>query len=261
MSHWAKLILGVLLLPVCLGASQAMFWVLVESGSQVDKEPTIPGLEQRHLPTPAVADPDVQTTGQITTGTPTGRSSVKAASMTLVPLLAGVACWVVVYVLLPRPMWVYVFGHELTHVIWAWVFEARVKKFYVSSRGGHVILDKVNSLIVLAPYFFPLYALCVAIVYAIGHLVWDWEPYRPAFLLLLGASYAFHVTLTIHALKTEQTDITSQGWFFSVVVIWLGNLAILVPGLCLLLGVSIDGAFREWARATWSVVRILTGSG
>jgi len=32
-----------------------------------------------------------------------------------VPLLAGAACWVVIFLLLPKPMWIYVFGHELTH--------------------------------------------------------------------------------------------------------------------------------------------------
>ena len=37
------------------------------------------------------------------------------ADTTWVPFLSGAACWVVIYYLLPKPMWVYVFGHELTH--------------------------------------------------------------------------------------------------------------------------------------------------
>ena len=28
-----------------------------------------------------------------------------------VALLAGAACWVVIYLLLPKPMWIYVVGH------------------------------------------------------------------------------------------------------------------------------------------------------
>lgn len=35
--------------------------------------------------------------------------------------LSGAACWLVIYLLLPKPMWVYVFGHELTHVLWTWL--------------------------------------------------------------------------------------------------------------------------------------------
>lgn len=257
MSHWAKLIVGLLLLPACLGASQAMFWVLIESGSAREEGPVVAPMEERRAPDPRGDDRVSGAEGVTGVKTQPSERAMRGTSMTLVPLLAGAACWIVVYVLLPRPMWVYVFGHELTHVIWAWVFEARIKKFHVSSRGGHVILDKVNFLIVLAPYFFPLYALCVAVLYAAGGWVWGWEPYRVTFLLLLGATYAFHVTLTIHALKTEQTDITSQGWFFSIVVIWLGNLAILVPGLCLLLGVPVVGALQEWGRASWQVVRLM----
>ena len=73
-----------------------------------------------------------------------------------VPLLAGAACWLVIFLLLPKPMWIYVFGHELTHALWAWLFGGRVKKMKVTSDGGHVVISKTNFLIVLAPYFFPV---------------------------------------------------------------------------------------------------------
>jgi hypothetical protein len=56
------------------------------------------------------------------------------------------------------------------------------------------------------------------------------------FHLLLGAAYSFHVTLTWHILKTQQSDITEQGYLFSAVVIWLGNTGILVFGIPLLTG-------------------------
>ena len=38
-----------------------------------------------------------------------------SADTTWVPLLAGAACWIVIFFMLPKPMWIYVFGHELTH--------------------------------------------------------------------------------------------------------------------------------------------------
>ena len=78
-----------------------------------------------------------------------------------VPLLAGAACWLVIFLLLPKPMWIYVFGHELTHALWTWLFGGRVKKMKVTSAGGHVVVSKTNFLIALAPYFFPLYAVLV----------------------------------------------------------------------------------------------------
>ncbi|MCX8156158.1 MAG: hypothetical protein N3J91_06910 [Verrucomicrobiae bacterium] len=170
-----------------------------------------------------------------------------------VPMLAGAACWVVIYLLLPRPMWLYVFGHELTHALWTWLFGGRVKRFKASAQGGHVLVTKHNFLIVLAPYFFPLYAALVALVYTAGHLVWDWSGARAWFHLLLGAAYAFHVTLTGHVLHTRQTDITSQGYFFSAVVIFLGNALVLLMALPLLAGQSVLRALGWWLRSTGEV--------
>ena len=73
-----------------------------------------------------------------------------------VAFVGGAACWFVIFLLLPKPMLVYVFGHELTHALWTWLFGGRVKRFKATSNGGHVVISKTNFLIVLAPYFFPL---------------------------------------------------------------------------------------------------------
>ena len=157
-----------------------------------------------------------------------------SADTTWVPLLAGAACWLVVFFILPKPMWIYVFGHELTHALWTWLFGGRVKKMRVTSSGGHVIISKSNFIIGLAPYFFPLYAAMVVAVFATGHLIWGWKSFLPWFHLLLGAAYAFHVTLTFHTLQTRQTDITEQGYVFSAVIIFLGNATVLLFGIPLL---------------------------
>ena len=93
------------------------------------------------------------------------------------PIGGGAACWVVIYLLLPKPMWIYVFGHELTHALWVWLFGGSVKKFKVTSDGGHVIVDKTNFLIALSPYFFrsmPSSSLLVSsrdISFGIGRLL------------------------------------------------------------------------------------------
>ncbi len=144
-------------------------------------------------------------------------------------------------------MLLYVFGHELTHALWAWLFGGRVKKMKVTSGGGHVVITKTNFLITLAPYFFPLYAVIVIAVFAIGHWLWGWERLLVFFDLLLGAAYAFHVTLTIHTLQTQQSDITSQGYLFSGVVIFLGNAIILLFGIPLLTQkMTLGHAFHLW---------------
>jgi hypothetical protein len=207
---WAKLIVAILLLPVCVGAGQTLWMVMRACGG---------------------------------------------ADITLVPIGAGAACWIVIYLLLPKPMWIYVLGHELTHALWVWLFGGRVKKFKATSGGGHVVVDKTNFLIALAPYFFPLYAVMVVAVFAVGHLVWGWKGYLPWFHLLVGAAYAFHVTLTAQILKTQQSDITSQGYLFSAVVIFLGNALVLLVGIPLLTAtVDLTTMIGWWCENTGEVI-------
>ena len=144
-------------------------------------------------------------------------------------------------------MWIYVFGHELTHALWTWLFGGRVKKMKVTSSGGHVIISKNNFLIALAPYFFPLYAIITILIFAVGHWIWNWQNYFVYFHLLVGAAYAFHVTLTFHALETRQTDVTAHGYLFSAVVIFLGNVIVLLLGIPLLTEkIQLLDALRWW---------------
>jgi len=180
------------------------------------------------------------------------------ADTTWVPALSGAACWLVIYLILPKPMWVYVFGHELTHVLWTWMMGGRVKKFKASAQGGQVIVTKNNFLIALAPYFFPLYAVLVVFAFLIGHWLWNWRHYLVWFHLLLGAAYAFHVTLTWHILKNRQTDITDQGYLFSAAIIFLGNVSVLLIGIPLLAArVDVSTALRWWLGCTQEVLRHL----
>jgi len=153
------------------------------------------------------------------------------ADTTWVPLLAGALCWGVIYLLLPRPMWLYVAGHELTHALWAWLLNGEVRQLRINSRGGHVVVSKSNFVIALAPYFFPFYAALVVVMFLLARLALPWPRLEVWFLLLLGVAYGFHLTLTGHVLKTRQSDITAHGYLFSAVIIFLGNALVLLLGL------------------------------
>jgi hypothetical protein len=178
-----------------------------------------------------------------------------AADTLWVAMLGGAACWLVVFLLLPKPMLVYVFGHELTHALWTWLFGGRVKRFKATANGGHVVITKSNFLIALAPYFFPLYAVLVMLGFALGHLLFGWGRHLVWFHFCLGAAYAFHLTLTAYILRTQQTDVTSQGWFFSGVVIFLGNMAVLLVGIpALAPQVRVLTALGWWLQDSGAVV-------
>ena len=71
---------------------------------------------------------------------------------------------------------------------------------------------------------------------------------------VVGAAYAFHVTLTWHALKTRQSDITSQGWLFSAVILFLGNTGLLLLGLPFLTAkVSWFNALGWWLESSGQI--------
>jgi hypothetical protein len=130
-----------------------------------------------------------------------------------------------------------------------------VKRFKASSSGGHVVVTKTNFLISLAPYFFPLYAILVVVVFAIGSSLWQWQRHVVWFHLLLGAAYAFHVTLTFYVLRSRQSDITSEGYLFSGVVIFLGNMLVLLLGVpWLTRSVTVNQSLTWWAGHSWDWV-------
>ncbi|MGA3170707.1 MAG: hypothetical protein ABSE62_06805 [Chthoniobacteraceae bacterium] len=139
----------------------------------------------------------------------------------------GVVLWVIAFFGLPRPIVLYVFGHELTHALWVWVMGGRVSRFHVSRSGGHIVSDKHNFWIALTPYFFPFYSILVIGLYGMGTLFWNMEPYHRWLYAAIGVTWAFHVSFSLWMIPKGQTDLSYYGTFFSLVVIYLMNLAVL----------------------------------
>lgn len=145
-----------------------------------------------------------------------------------------------------RLMWLYVFGHELTHALWVMVQGGRVHRFHVSSDGGHIIADKTNTWIALAPYFFPIYSVLVLIAYGICGLYIEIPPWgRWVAFGALGFTWAHHMTLSWLVIQKGQPDLRYGGAFFSLVVIAILNLALLSA---LLIVASPDITFRGFIR-------------
>jgi hypothetical protein len=145
----------------------------------------------------------------------------------------GAVLWLIAFFGLPRPILVYVFGHELTHALWVWLMGGRVSRFRVASDGGHVVTTKANFWIALAPYFFPMYSILAIAVYGALSLFLNMQPYGRLLYAVIGATWAFHFTFTCWMIPKNQTDLTDQGTFFSLVVIYLMNLLLLTVMLIL----------------------------
>jgi hypothetical protein len=139
----------------------------------------------------------------------------------------GAVLWMIAFFGLPRPILIYVFGHELTHAFWVFLMGGRVSRFRVGREGGHIITDRNNFWIALAPYFFPLYSLLAIALYGLLSLVFNMHSYGRFLYASIGVTWAFHLTFTCWMVLKNQTDLSEQGTFFSLVVIYLMNLLLL----------------------------------
>ncbi len=158
----------------------------------------------------------------------------------------------------PRPLRVYVFGHELTHAIWVWAMGGRVSKFRVRRDGGYILTDTHNFWIALAPYFYPIYSMAVIVLYGVVSVFYDVGDYTAVLFGLLGLTWAFHMSFTLWMIPKGQSDLTYHGSFFSMVIIYLMNLLVLtmllvisapevtVGGFCQDLLTHTEN-FSEWA--------------
>jgi hypothetical protein len=159
--------------------------------------------------------------------------------------LAGIGLYLAIHLFLYKPITVHVFGHEMTHVLWAWLFGGEVKQFRASRDGGRVIVTKTNFLIRLAPYFFPLYSIAAVCVYGLVSLIAGHHRWFIYLVFVLGFCTGFHICMTSYSLRAVQTDLTVSGYFFSILFILIMNIILLV----LLLSIVIESiSFLEFLQ-------------
>jgi hypothetical protein len=138
-----------------------------------------------------------------------------------------------------QPSVIYVFAHEMTHAITARLSGAKVHDMHVDDDGGYIETDKTNVFITLSPYLVPFYTVVVFAIYGLLSLVLDMQhvislpflgwvlKWSWAFYFFVGLSWCFHLTFTMQVLETEQSDLLHNGEFFSMMLIILINLIIL----------------------------------
>ena len=90
-----------------------------------------------------------------------------------------------------------------------------------------MVTSKANFWIALAPYFFPIYSILAIGIYGVLSLFLNVQPYGRLLYAVIGATWAFHFTFTCWMIPKNQTDLSDQGTFFSLVMIYLMNLLLL----------------------------------
>jgi hypothetical protein len=132
---------------------------------------------------------------------------------------------VVLHLLFYKPTYIYVLGHEAVHAGIGWLFGRRISSFRVSEKGGGVGMNKSNTVIELSPYFIPVYAILITIVYFV--IASSYNINSSTFIFLIGFALALHIISTIEVLKIRQPDIVKSGYFFSIVMVYILNIAII----------------------------------
>ncbi len=144
--------------------------------------------------------------------------------------ILGFAVYLIVHIVFYKPVFIHVMSHELTHMLWAFLFGGKTKKIEVSENGGKVVINKSNFLISLAPYFFPLYTFIFILIYLIAD-----KKFYPFIAFFIGSSLSFHIALTLHSLRQSQSDLKEDSNIvFSLSFIFFMNLIIIVFILSLL---------------------------
>lgn len=158
--------------------------------------------------------------------------------------LGGIGAYCLIQLFLFKPAFLYVLGHEAVHVLAAWLCLAKVTSFKISSQGGSVTTSKTNLFISLSPYFVPIYALLLIVVYYLINNVIFSGIFAPSyFMFLLGMALAFHIVMTVDTLKTRQPDLVKAGYLTSGIFIYVINITIVAWTL----GLVFDGfSFRNF---------------
>ena len=168
------------------------------------------------------------------------------AGATLARFLIGVAVWLVLFFVLPRPVRGYVLAHEFSHALAAWISGEKVSRLRVGKHGGSVLVSNPTLFIALAPYMLPFYSLLLLLGTAIAGLWLDLSAWIPWMPFLLGLTWSFHLSFTILSLALGQSDIHPFGPVCAYPVIFTGNLLILLPAIAWIAPVSLE----TWLQLT-----------
>ena len=139
-------------------------------------------------------------------------SFVSAAPWFMAGCLAGLFTFKFLYRFEP----IYVFGHELAHWLAAKICGRRTGKLSLGLKSGSVEVEKPNTFILLAPYFFPTLTVAILPLYFLLPLLKHQQQATVIFTFLCGSTFAHHLYMNARLImKTKQSDFDKPGHFYS----------------------------------------------
>ncbi len=184
-------------------------------------------------------------------------SDISLFSGMLRVLERGVLAYLAFHLLIIRPVYIYVLGHECVHILATWLCGGRVVSFSVTPSGGNVVTSKTNFFIELSPYFVPFYTIMLGAVYVLLRATGKSIPHMtPIFIFLIGVTLAFHFVMTAEILKMQQSDIARSGLVFSLVLILVLNLVVVMAVFSPLFRISFLDFIKDSYANSVEIYRI-----
>ena len=181
-------------------------------------------------------------------------AGISILSGTLRILERGVFAYLIFHVLIMRPVYIYVLGHEFVHVLATWLCGGHVVSFSVTPSGGNVVTSKTNFFIELSPYFVPIYTLLAGAVFIFLKGMDKISPSMSAiFLFAVGVTLAFHIVMTTEVIKMQQPDIAKSGAVFSFVVIFIINIIVVMAAFSPFFHMSFVQFIKESGINSWEI--------
>lgn len=177
--------------------------------------------------------------------------------------LMGAAVWVVLgssRLFTSSLLYLYVLGHELTHVLAVFCSRGSIHAFKADLDGGYIQTDKNNLFISLSPYFLPLWAMLWGLVWGMAYLFWPTVTCQALLYSGLGFWWCFHLFWTAWIIPKDQPDLADNGTFFSLILVYFANLLLFLVLLRLFNAVSLHRFLTDCvhnAERLWDALRDL----
>ncbi len=161
-------------------------------------------------------------------------SGIKSLPQSSLYFLSGVLAYCLMHLLLFKPDFLYVFGHESMHAITTFLSGGKASSMKVSSKEGSVKTTKPNFFVILAPYIIPSYTVLIAVLYFILILFTQVQNFLKIFIFLIGFTLMLHLSYTAESIRQKQSDLIKTGYLFSLSFIYIINVSLVFFILTLL---------------------------
>ncbi len=125
--------------------------------------------------------------------------------------------------------WFETFTHELTHTLIAILFFRKIHSFEAKNDSGLIMSsgnDKTLVFVDLAPYCLPIYTYILLAIRSICY-----SPFLWCIDIIIGLSFAFHISTFKKQIGNYQTDINKRPLYFSytyIITALLFNLCVVI---------------------------------